>query len=88
MSTTKVKWGKRHNVQAYLMKSKAVSDTTYTQNASNIEITLTIIPDLYLMEQGPMPLRSQLVWWMPYENTDLCGGEKGLHMCKWIPLVM
>ena len=43
-------------------------------------MTLTIIPDLYLMEQGPMPLESQLVWWMPSENPYLCGGEKGLHM--------
>jgi hypothetical protein len=51
-------------------------------------MTLTIIPDLYLMEQGPVPLGSQLVWWMPSENLDLCGGEKGLHLCKWILLVM
>jgi hypothetical protein len=51
-------------------------------------MTLTIIPELYLMEQGPMPLESQLMWWMPSENLDLCGGEKGLHLCKWTLLVM
>jgi hypothetical protein len=51
-------------------------------------MTLTIIPDLYLMEKGPMPLEIQLVWWMPYENPYLYGGEKGLHLCKWILLVM
>jgi hypothetical protein len=41
---------------------------------------LTIIHDLYLMEQGPIPLGSQLLWWMPSENPDLCGGEKGIHL--------
>jgi hypothetical protein len=53
MSTTKVKQGKEHNVQANVTKSKAVIDATKS-NASNIEMTLTIIPDLYLMEQDPM----------------------------------
>jgi hypothetical protein len=56
MSNTKVKHGKRHIVQAYVIKSKAVQDTTYS-NASNIEMTLTIIPDLYLMEQVSVPFR-------------------------------
>jgi hypothetical protein len=28
MSTTKVKQGKRHNVQAHIMKSRAIRDTT------------------------------------------------------------
>jgi hypothetical protein len=35
-----------------------------------------------------MPLESQLIWWMLYENLDLCGGEKGIHLCKWVLLVM
>ena len=43
-------------------------------------MTLIIIPDLYLMEQGPVPLRNQLVWWMPPENPNLCGDEKGIHL--------
>ena len=51
-------------------------------------MTLTIILDLYLMEQGPVPLGSQLVWWMPFGNPDLYGGEKGFYMYKWILLVM
>jgi hypothetical protein len=51
-------------------------------------MTLTIILDLYLMEQGPVPLGSQLVWWMPSKNPDLCGGQKGLHLQKWILLGM
>jgi hypothetical protein len=50
-------------------------------------MTLTIIHDLYLMGKGPMPLRSQLVWLMPYENIDLCGGENDLHLHKWMLLV-
>jgi hypothetical protein len=62
--------------------------TQNTQNDSNIEMTLTIIHDLYLMEQGSGPLGSQLVWWMLSENPDFCGGEKGLHLCKWILLFM
>jgi hypothetical protein len=87
MSTTKVKHGKRNNFQAYVMKSKEVYDKTYS-NASNIEMTLAIILDLYLMDQFLVPLRSQLVWWIPSENLELCGGEKGHHLCKWILLVM
>ena len=31
MSTTKVKQGKRHTVQAYIMKSKAVQDTRHSK---------------------------------------------------------
>jgi hypothetical protein len=38
------------------------------QHASNIEMILTIIPDLYLIEQGLVPLESHLVWWMPFKN--------------------
>jgi hypothetical protein len=30
-------------------------------------MTLTIIPDLYLMDKGPVPIGSQMVWWMPSE---------------------
>jgi hypothetical protein len=49
---------------------------------------LTIIVDLYLLEKVPVPLGSQLVWWMPSENPNLFSGEKGLHLCKWTLLVM
>jgi hypothetical protein len=49
---------------------------------------LTIIPELYLMEKFLVPFGSQLLWWMSYESFDLYGGEKGLHLCKWIMLVM
>jgi hypothetical protein len=58
-----VKLEKEHNVQANVTKSKVVIDVTKS-NASNIEMTLTIILDLYLMEQDPMPSRGQLMWWI------------------------
>jgi hypothetical protein len=64
MSTTKVKQGKEHNVQANVTQSKALIDVT-NSNASNIEMTLTIIPDLYLVEQDPMSSGGQLMWWIP-----------------------
>ena len=54
MPTTKVKWGKEHNVLANVTESEVLIDAT-NSNASNIEMTLTIIPGLYLMEQDPMP---------------------------------
>jgi hypothetical protein len=64
MSTTKVKQGKEHNFQANVTESKAVSNAT-NSNASNIEMTLTIIPGLYPMEKEPMSSGSKLMWWIP-----------------------
>ena len=51
-------------------------------------MTLTIIPYLYLMDKGPVPFGSHLVWWILSKNPNLCGGDKDLHLCKWIMLVM
>jgi len=64
MSTSKVKHGKEHNVQAYNTYSKEILNET-NPNASNIEMKLTIIPSLYLMEQDSMSSGSKLVWWLP-----------------------
>ena len=51
-------------------------------------MTLTIIHDLYIMDQGPLPIGNQFMWWIPSENLDPCGGEKGLYLCKRIVSVM
>jgi hypothetical protein len=59
-----VKQGKEHNFQEDITSSKAVLNPT-NSNASNIEIKLTIIPGLYLMEQDPMSFGSKLMWWIP-----------------------
>jgi hypothetical protein len=64
MSNTKVKQGKEHNVQANVTLAKTIIDAT-NSNASSIEMTLTIIPDLYLMEQDSMSSGGQLMWWIP-----------------------
>jgi hypothetical protein len=53
MSTTKVKHGKEHNFQEYILKSKATSNSTYS-NASIIKVTLTTIHDLYIIEKDPL----------------------------------
>jgi hypothetical protein len=77
MSTTKVKQGKSHNVQEYIMKSRAIQGTTYS-NGLNIEVML-------------MPIAFQkradvvdVVW----KFATICGGEEGLYLCKRILLVM
>ena len=50
-------------------------------------MTLTIIPGLYLMEQDPMPSGSKLVCGYPHDESGICGGEAGFHLCKWTLLV-
>jgi hypothetical protein len=37
--------------------------------------------DLYLMEQGPLPSRSQLVWWMPSVNLWPSVVVSGFSIC-------
>jgi hypothetical protein len=63
MSTTKVKHGKEYNVQANVTYSKAIINAT-NSNASTIEMTLTKIPSLYLMEKDPISSGSHLMWWI------------------------
>jgi hypothetical protein len=53
----------------------------------HIELTLTIIHGLYLMEKDPMPSGSKLVCGYPRDESVTCGGEAGFHLCKWTLLV-
>ena len=51
-------------------------------------MTLTIILGLYLMEQDLMSSGSKLVCGYAHDESRIYGGEAGLHLCKWILLVM
>jgi hypothetical protein len=51
----------KHNFQEDVTKSKVALNATHS-NASNIEMTLTIIPGLYLMEKDPMSPGTKLMW--------------------------
>jgi hypothetical protein len=56
-------------------------------NSLKIEMTLTIIPELYLMEKDPMAFRRKLVCGYPHDEPGTRGGEAGLHLFKWTLLV-
>jgi hypothetical protein len=79
MSTTKVKQGKRHNVQEDIMKSKEVSDTTYI-NSSNIEMILTIILTFASWSKAHCLLEASWCGGCHLKIYNFSGGEKGLHL--------
>jgi hypothetical protein len=56
-----VKHAKEHRFQADILRLKIALNATYS-NASSIKVTLTTIPDLYLMDKDPLSSRNRLMW--------------------------